>query len=257
MNFLTDFADQAVVLPLVGMVGLILGVQGWRAGALAWFAAVVATFGTMLVLKLVLFACGSAVGDLVLRSPSGHTAAAALVAGGLGWLLIRRATATFIVAMVAAAMIGASRILLGAHSLPEVLAGAAIGLGGVALLIRLAGVPPVLRLIPLAIAGLVVVVLFHGVRLPAEAAIQDSALRIGLLLPFCQPGQILPGQILPFRRGRRCPPAARYRPPPDRRRTAPRSTSAEYGRDSPAGGRSPAADRHSRSPARSGFHDRG
>ena len=40
MTFLTDFADQAVVLPLVLVLALVLAAQGWRRGAAAWLVAV-------------------------------------------------------------------------------------------------------------------------------------------------------------------------------------------------------------------------
>jgi hypothetical protein len=36
MKFVTDFADQAVVLPLALTICLALAVAGWRRGALAW-----------------------------------------------------------------------------------------------------------------------------------------------------------------------------------------------------------------------------
>ncbi len=40
MNFLTDFADQAVVLPFALVVAVALGVAGWWRGAFAWIAGV-------------------------------------------------------------------------------------------------------------------------------------------------------------------------------------------------------------------------
>src|SRR5580700_3091621 len=59
VTFITDFADQAVILPLVFAIGIALLVQGWRRGAAAWTLAVLATFATMLVLKLVFMACAT------------------------------------------------------------------------------------------------------------------------------------------------------------------------------------------------------
>jgi len=83
MQTLTDFADQAVVLPLIATVALMLGVLGWRRGALVWLVAVGLSFASVLVLKLVFATCGPAFGLAGLRSPSGHTAAAAVIAGGI------------------------------------------------------------------------------------------------------------------------------------------------------------------------------
>jgi hypothetical protein len=70
MRFVTDFADQAVVLPVVAAIGIVLLAQGWRRGAAAWVGATAGTFGIMLLLKLVFIACPMS--DL--RTPSGHVA---------------------------------------------------------------------------------------------------------------------------------------------------------------------------------------
>ena len=40
MTFLTDFADQAVLLPVAAGVAIMLLLLGWRRGALAWTVAV-------------------------------------------------------------------------------------------------------------------------------------------------------------------------------------------------------------------------
>ena len=87
MQALTDFADEAVVLPLIAVVALMLGLLGWRRGALAWLGAVGLSFTSVLALKLVFATCGPALGLPALRSPSGHTAAAAVVAGGIAVVL--------------------------------------------------------------------------------------------------------------------------------------------------------------------------
>lgn len=179
--FLTDFADQAVVLPLAAAIAIGLAACGWRRGALAWIAAVAGTLGIMGVLKLASHACGPLLPGLHLRSPSGHTAAAAAVYGGLIALLGRR----FLDrpawlgagAVLCAAAIGASRLALGVHSVIEVAIGGIVGVAGAFVLIRLAGrPPPALRPAPLVAAVLAVAVAFHGFHLPAEAAIRDSAL---------------------------------------------------------------------------------
>lgn len=123
LRFLTDFADQAVVLPLVLAVGITLLIGGWRRGAAAWLVVAVATLGAMLMLKLLGIACG----PVHLRTPSGHTAAAAMVAGSLAALLLPRyrCAGAGLGALAAAVLIGALRIIAGVHTLPEVLMGEA------------------------------------------------------------------------------------------------------------------------------------
>jgi membrane-associated phospholipid phosphatase len=187
MQFVTDFADQAVILPVVVTIGIMLFVQGWRRGALAWFGVIFTTFGLMLVLKLVCLACVPLTDPIDLHSPSGHVAAATVVAGGLVALLTRRRAGIMPVAALTALIIGVSRVVLGMHSLPEVLLAAAVGLAGTAALAALAGRPREVR--PARVLAVVVAIaaLFHGMHLPAEAAIRHSAAR-ALLQSVCQPG---------------------------------------------------------------------
>ena len=64
LRFLTDFGDQAVILPLAATVALIFLISGWRRGALAWTVAVSATLGVVLLLKLAFLACGHLISDL-------------------------------------------------------------------------------------------------------------------------------------------------------------------------------------------------
>lgn len=186
MIFITNFADQAVLLPLVLAVAAALAIQGWARGAIVWLCVVFANFAVILLLKLICLACAPVHGLLALQSPSGHVAAATVVAGGLAALLTRRRLAILPVAVLAALVIGISRLVLGMHSLPEVVVGAVVGLAGAAALIGLAGPPPTLKPGKLAAVVLLVAVLFHGLHLPAEAAIHNTAFRAAQILGVCQ-----------------------------------------------------------------------
>jgi len=84
-------------------------------------------------------------------------------------------------------VIGVSRLVLGMHSLPEVVLGALVGLAGAAALLGLAGAPPALRPGRLLVVVVIVAALFHGMHLPAEAAIRHTAFRAAYLLSVCQP----------------------------------------------------------------------
>lgn len=183
-RFITDFGDQAVILPLATAIALIFLLSGWRRGALAWTVAVGATLGLMLLLKLVFLACGHLIPEAGLVSPSGHTAAAVVVYGGLAGIGMRSLTnnkywliaCTLAVAILCAVVFGASRLRLGLHSMPEVLAGGMIGVGGAVSSTALAGVPsPAVRLTHVLAVGLAIVLLLHGLHLPAEAAIRSVA----------------------------------------------------------------------------------
>lgn len=188
MRYITDFADQAVVLPVVLAICLALLSQGWSCGALAWFVTIIGTFTVMLMLKVVLIPCGT--GDL--HTPSGHVAAATVLAGGLAATLRRRGGSVVLpVSLLAAAIIGASRLVLGAHTWPEVVLGAIVGIAGASIMPKLAGSPPpglnAWRLV--LVAGLVAAV-FHGLHMPAEAEINGTAWRLAKLLDVCRASQL-------------------------------------------------------------------
>ena len=186
MRYLTDFADQAVILPLVLAVAVALAVQGWRRGAFVWLIVVAATFLATLTFKLMFLACSTLFGPMDIHSPSGHVAAATVVAGGLAAMFTRRQTSILPAAVLAAIVIGISRLVLGMHSLPEVVVGALIGLAGAAAQLRFAAPPPRLRVAPLLAVVIVVGTIFHGLHLPAEAAIRHTAFRAAQYIPACR-----------------------------------------------------------------------
>jgi membrane-associated phospholipid phosphatase len=188
MRFLTDFADQAVVLPLIAAVAMGLGVLGWHRGAVAWLLAICSSFAAVLALKLALITCGPAVGIPALRSPSGHAAAAAVLAGGLAVVLGQHIRTVLALASLAALLVGATRIGLGLHTVPEAVLGGALGVCGSLGFARLAGVPPVLRLrwLLLIVAG--VALLLHGRHLDAETRIRAAAFG----LPVCSGDHVRP-----------------------------------------------------------------
>jgi membrane-associated phospholipid phosphatase len=178
MRFITDFADLAVLLPLALCLGSGFAWQGWRRGVVAWAIAVVATLATMLTLKLMFVGCAAALGGF---SPSGHTSAGTVIYGGFIAIWLRRRGIPAVIALLpsagaAAALIGASRIAVSAHSLPEVAVGAVVGAAGVVLLLRLAGMPPAaLRVGRRGAVVVVVMLLLHGLRLQVEPDIKALA----------------------------------------------------------------------------------
>jgi membrane-associated phospholipid phosphatase len=179
IQFVTNFADQAVLLPLAIGIGLILLFSHWRRAAQAWTIGIGGTYLTMLVLKLCFIACGHLLlGHIV--SPSGHVAAAAAVYGGLFALFARAVTGhsrwTLPTALGIATMIGLTRLSLGAHTVSEVLVGATIGICGAVVSTTLIGPPPrELRIRWLAGLAFAILLLCHGFRMPAEAAIHEVA----------------------------------------------------------------------------------
>jgi hypothetical protein len=186
MTFLTDFADQAVVLPVVMAIAIFLAAMGWRRGALVWLGVVGTTLGAILVLKLGFGACRPVFGPWQLRSASGHAAAASVVVGGVVTLLSGRWWIALAASLVAAVAIGTSRLELGVHSVPEVIIGGAVGMIGTACLAALIGRRPLTRRVPLVAIGVMVALLVHGVHLPAEAAIEWMSNGLLDFVPACR-----------------------------------------------------------------------
>ncbi|MBS0562022.1 MAG: phosphatase PAP2 family protein [Proteobacteria bacterium] len=172
-----------MLLPLALLVALSIGFGGWWRGALAWLLGVGATLGLMFALKVAFIACGPA---HVLRSPSGHTAAAAVVCGGLMVVLANRRHWTAPIALLAAVVIGVSRLLLGAHVPLEVLVGAIAGIGGALVIAACAGPMPPYRRSRTAVLAIATLLLLHGLRLPAEAHIRGFAYMVAHMLAVCQ-----------------------------------------------------------------------
>ena len=181
----TDFADQGVLLPLAAGIALLLALSGWRRGALAWTAAIGGTLALILLLKLRFFACGHFLPDSGVGNPSGHTAAAAAVYGGLVAMILRfiwddgrwAFFCAVITGVLLAVVIGRSRLILDLHSMAEVVVGGAIGIAGAASFVVLAGAPShAVRIERLVLTGLVAAVaMLYGFHIPAEAAIKSIA----------------------------------------------------------------------------------
>ncbi len=180
MQFLTDFADQQVMLPLGLVLGLMLALSGWRRGALVWVAGVSGTLACLAVLKIVFLACGWRWTGGELVSPSGHAASAALFYGGFPLLVLRPDGAAryprLLIPFAVAALIGASRRVLHNHRPAEVMLGSTIGGAGAFLLPLLAGRPPPLPLRRMALPVILVLALMHGSRLQAETLLRHFSI---------------------------------------------------------------------------------
>jgi membrane-associated phospholipid phosphatase len=188
MIFLTDFADQGVILPVILAVGVVLAAYGWWRAAVMWLAVTGGTFAVVLVLKFGFIGCGPVFDHFGVRSPSGHTAAGAILAGGLAALFTRRRWIVFAIATLAAAAIGVSRLALGMHTPADALLGGAIGILG-AVVLRHFPRPPATKppVVALTVAVLLTVLL-HGTRLPAEPVIARVALATMRYIPACRVG---------------------------------------------------------------------
>ena len=182
-RFITDFADQAVMLPLVAAIALAFAFTGWMQGAAAWAISAAFTWGAMLALKLVGTQCGALLFGPELTTPSGHTATASLVYGSLAALIankwVGRLNWALPCALAVAAVIGTTRIIVGAHTVPETVIGAVVGIASALLFMRLAGTPPeTIRLRWTVGVAVAIMAAAHGIHLPAERVIRSYASNI-------------------------------------------------------------------------------
>ena len=175
MQFLTDFADQAVTLPVAVATLLTFVLVRWWRGALAWAGVLAVTLGLVLVFKLLLFACGATPSPYLPRSPSGHVASATVVYGGLAAIILAGRRAALMPAVAIAAVVAATRLGLRVHTYADVIGGGVIGFAGVLALVRFAGpLPRFPRWLP-ALLALAAVALLHGDHLDAEQRIRALA----------------------------------------------------------------------------------
>ncbi len=176
MQFITDFADSALLLPVALCIGAGWALLGWRRGTLAWVAALAASLGATLLLKILFAGCAPA-GEPF--SPSGHTAAATVIYGGLAalWLRPRLGTtaAWGVATLLAALPVAITRVALHLHTPAEAATGACLGAAGIALLLARAGPVPPLPKIRLGLAAAALVLLLHGTRLNLEPNLRTAA----------------------------------------------------------------------------------
>jgi membrane-associated phospholipid phosphatase len=179
IQFVTDFADQALILPTIVLIGGWLLLAEPRRTVVAWGAACAVSLGLILLLKLIM-PCTPFAHDL--RSPSGHTASTVLVAGGLLVLWTgpgrRRRLLASLAGILLGAAIGATRLVLNAHTVPEVIAGIVIGSLGLAVFAMADLSRPKLPPVTLMLAFVMLAVAMHGHRLHAERWISNLACRL-------------------------------------------------------------------------------
>ncbi|HWB49554.1 MAG TPA: phosphatase PAP2 family protein [Stellaceae bacterium] len=190
-DFVTDFGDSAVTVPLALLTFGFLLTAAARRIAFAWAMAVGGCAAAIGGLKVVFATCGPLVPHVL--SPSGHTAMSTIVYGALAVLVgerlpPRRRPLLAAAAGLAVVGIGLSRWMLRDHSLAEIIAG--FGVGMIALLFfraRLGGdEPPPLPLKGLLLSAALLVAVMHGTRWMVEPAVHRLAWHIRVALPWCR-----------------------------------------------------------------------
>ncbi len=191
-EFLTDFGDSAITVPVSLLTFVFLIIVGQRRLAIGWGIAILGCASAIGALKILFAPCGQRLAFATLASPSGHGAMTTVVYGSFTLLLGSSLPRPFrmtldVAAALLVAAIAVSRLALGAHDVAEVIVGLAIGLAALAGFRRilLAQGPVVLPVGWLAGAATVVIAVFHGIRWPTERVVHALAALLHLALPWC------------------------------------------------------------------------
>jgi membrane-associated phospholipid phosphatase len=198
MQLVSNFGDIAVLLP--GSLGLIMFLAwiGWRQDAAAYAAALATCLTAALFAKVAFAACGGNHSVFGVDSPSGHAAFSATFYGCLAALFatgrtIGRRLGLYGGAAALILAIGASRVALEAHTVPEVVIGLLIGAMSIALFATLRVEPErlefssrtVVRMSPLAALYALCLLLLAG-HWTAESFIDAIAAQFGANMHLCR-----------------------------------------------------------------------
>jgi membrane-associated phospholipid phosphatase len=190
-DFVTDFGDSAVTVPLALLTLIFLVVAGRGQLALGWGLAIGGCGVAIGALKLVFGACNSGLTTVGIVSPSGHTAMSVAVYGSLALLVAARLPRRFRSVVISAAavsliVIAVSRIVLHDHTPAEIAVGLIVGagaVGGFRAVLRHHEAPPLGGLLLLG-AGLVAAL--HGTRWMIEPELHRLAWDFRLAVPWCR-----------------------------------------------------------------------
>ncbi len=191
-NFVTDFGDSAVTLPLAALTLAFLFFSGWSRAGIA-FAITLAGCGIAIgLVKLALESCGRSLLHTEITNPSGHAAMSTAVYGSLALLFGGSVPAErrWLLAAGAATLIGGiavSRVVLDNHSLAEVAAGLLIGAAALAFFYRVLKAQPAMAFGGqwLAFAAVILTAAMHGARWPIEDVVRSIVHLIRHSVPRC------------------------------------------------------------------------
>jgi len=189
---ITNLGDSGLLTVLAFLASLYLYLVKSHRAALALTSALLSCLVVMTLLKIGFRSCHRLVPTLDIVSPSGHAAMAAAIIGTLavifastfkGW----RKNLALLFAFGLIGTIAASRVILGAHTINEVLMGITIGLTiTLGAFLFLKGAPQVpFKARYLAATSSVAVILLYGSRTPAEDFLISLVQTLKLSFHFC------------------------------------------------------------------------
>lgn len=200
VTFITNIGDSAVLSAMVLAGVIYLFLSGYRIGAIALALSLILSGGLISGFKLLFLGCAWFLPHQYnIHSPSGHVALSTAVLGTCLLLVIdrchrlQRITLVISCALLITA-IAISRVVLEAHSIPEILVGFAVGslaLVSVAMLLRYARykagqeTASEFNVTVFAVMIIAVALILNGTHLPSEQFIQAVAYYLGHNVHTC------------------------------------------------------------------------
>ncbi len=190
-DIITHFGDNGFLVAMIAVSSIYLLMNGARKTAAYVVIGPVCVAAAVLVLKLLFIGC-SQQQAMAVYSPSGHAAMAAIVLGSLAVVaslplsgLSRLVPFAAVLPLIAGVSI--SRVVLGMHSLKEVVMGLVLGAifcaGGFFLVGRDMPAPPKPKVFYVLVLG--AGVLFFGVHVPVEGLIENAAALLDIDRKVC------------------------------------------------------------------------
>jgi membrane-associated phospholipid phosphatase len=184
IQVITDCGDLAILLPIACVLTVWAALVGARGIFKWWLAALAICVGGTGLLKIYFFACPPLAN---LHSPSGHSSLSTLVYGTLTLAVAssmqdwRRWLAVIAGALLVFA-IAVSRIVVHAHSIPEVILGSILGLVALSLVVTayLREAPTKTYLAPLVTVSVMLAILLNGHELRAEELLHHMAVYLNI-----------------------------------------------------------------------------
>lgn len=192
LNAASDLGDSAVMSAIAVVAAIQLAWSGYRRVALVLIVALVAAAAVIGLLKVAFVGCGAGAFAPRINSPSGHAAMTAAVLGTLSFVVQARLTGWWRVLLPPAALaaigaIAATRVVLGMHTVEEVVVGLAAG--ALVALLAIAALHRAemgrVRLGQLLLAIAVTAALTDGVRAPTEEVVHYFAALVHRNIPLC------------------------------------------------------------------------
>ena len=191
---ITNLGDSSITSCITIVAAIYLVLIKEKRAALAIVAAFVVSASLIAILKITFYsACPGSIPLPALRSPSGHSAISLAVFGTIA-AIISSSLATkwkpipYVLVFLLAVPIAISRVLLGAHTVPEILAGLGLGLAityGVWRVLLRGQTVYHGRISTLALLTIAAMLILNGVHFPAEAIIDLISTQMRMHMHTC------------------------------------------------------------------------